>query len=81
MAKKTDLEIMNQMVKDNLDIRCTTTLTGAKTVKQGGEISFGVDKKTLQDLAMPLAIGVEEKYYTICYVINVEQFEKIKKEE
>lgn len=76
--KRTDLEIMNQMVSEGLDIKCTTTLTDAKTVKGGGILSFGVDSKTLQDIAMPIISQQKEKYYVICYVVNSEQFDKIK---
>ncbi len=76
---KSDLQIMHQMVSENKDIRLSTTLVETKTVKQGGVVIMGVDTKTLQDITLPELLG-KGKYFVGLYVVNIEQFNEIKKQ-
>lgn len=79
MSKKSDLTAMQEMASANMDIRCTTHFVGGKTVKAGGEISFGIDRETFDKVVTPMVVTDEKpKYYLIAYIVNKEQFDKIK---
>jgi len=71
-----DLEVMSRMANENMDIRMSGTLVKATTVKLGGHITMGVDKDTLNTIYMS-ALG-SDTHYVVLYVINKEQFDKIK---
>ncbi len=66
-----DLEKLAVMVNSNMDIRSSTNLYEAQSVKGGGHITMGVDSKTLMDVA------TKDDYYVILYVVNKEQFDKL----
>lgn len=80
MKKKSDFEVMDQMVKANKDIKATTTITEMQMVKQGGKITFGIDKDTYHKVAKSFALGTRE-YLVIAYVIDRAQFEELRDNE
>jgi hypothetical protein len=75
----TDFEIMQEMGGKNMDIRMTGTVIGAQQVKAGGHITFGVDSATFQIIINQMATG-ETTHYVAMYVVNKEQFDKIKQQ-
>jgi len=77
MSKKSDLLVLQEMSEKNLDIRCTTTVTNIKAVKQGAIITFGIDGATGQQLMVDAAVGSNE-FICVCYVVNRKQFLEIK---
>jgi len=80
MAKsKGDFEVMSEMSKRNGDIACSTTIVSCDTVKTGCKVTMGIDKITGQKLMSSMATGNGE-YVAILYVVNMEEFNKIKNE-
>lgn len=73
----SDLLVINEMLQNKMDVRSTTTITECKTVKQGGIISFGIDKGTTALMCQSM-MGVGKKYVAVCYIIEAEEFFKIK---
>lgn len=74
-----DLEVMNQMVKKDLDIRAFPTLVETKSVKQGGLFTMGVDKGTHEEITTNALLG-KDSHYVILYAINKKQFDEIRKQ-
>lgn len=70
---KTDFEAMGIMSRENQDIRMSGTVVEAKSCKQGGLITIGVDAQTLQDIALG------NDYHVVLYVVNKKQFNEAKK--
>ena len=68
---------MQEMASSNMDIRSTSTITGAKKIKGGVEISFGIDDATGQMLMMEMATNNVE-HYVVMYVVNKKQFDELK---
>lgn len=76
--EKTDLEIMNEMVKtNNQGIKCSTTLVQMELKKKGGEITMGIDEKTHHEVSKSMILK-EGKYAVLLYVIDMKEFNKIK---
>lgn len=67
---------MDEMSKLDQDIRLSTNFVSAELAKGGGHITMGVDSKTIHDLAFN-----EGKFLVAIYVIDKEQFHKIKNNE
>lgn len=74
---KSDLIVMQEMASQNMDIRCSASLIEVKKVKGGASISFGIDDATGQMLMREFAANNVE-HYCIMYVVNKEQFDKLK---
>lgn len=79
MAKKSDLLVLQEMANADLDIRCSPTVIAAKTVKQGGEITFGIDADSVQRIMSSNFGG--EQYVCVCYIANAKQFFNLKNKE
>lgn len=75
-----DLDAMSKMASGNMDIRMSNTVVAADKVSQGGVITMGVDLSTFMDIVKPSLDGTEPKYHVALYVINIEQFNKIRQE-
>jgi len=69
----SDLLVLDKMASKNKNIRCATNLVSVNSVKQGGIVGIGVDRDMLSELIMH-----PEKYLTVLYVSDKEQFFEIK---
>jgi hypothetical protein len=74
---KTDMQVIDEMASKNMDVKMTGNLLKADKRKHGGEITFGVDHETFNQIIAQMATG-ETTHYVAVYVINKEQFDKIK---
>jgi hypothetical protein len=74
---KTDMQVIDEMASKNMDVKMTGNLLKADKRKYGGEISFGVDHETFGQIISQMATG-KTTHYVAVYVINKEQFDKIK---
>lgn len=74
--KKTDLEVMNEMAKSNMDIKSTTHIMGTAICRGGAKLTMGYDKETHHVVAN--SVFGDPTHYVIAYVINREQFDKLK---
>lgn len=73
----TDLQVLHEMCINNQDIAAATTVVSLDKDPRGGLITFGLSADSFNKLIAP-ALGGEEKHLAICYVINKEEFFKIK---
>jgi len=73
------LDVLKAMVDANMDIRATSTVVEAKTVKAGGVVSFGVDRKTLNDVALDRMRG-SRQYTCVAFFFNTQQYEAMLKQ-
>lgn len=70
---KSDLIAMNEMAdKNSPGIRMSPYFVEAKLAKGGGHVTMGVDAQVIHDLAF------QEKYVVALYIIDKEEFDKIK---
>lgn len=70
----SDFEVLLEMMKTNdKEIRCSNTLVEAKTVPQGGLLTFGVDRESLID------VTTSGDHICVAYVIKQSAFEEAKK--
>jgi hypothetical protein len=68
--EKTDLEVMNEMVKtNNKGIRASTSITVMNLKKKHGEITHKLSKQ---------AVFGKITDYAILYIINKEEFDLLK---
>lgn len=72
-----DLEAMNEMCNQNLDIRMSGSVLGFDSNKKTSSIKMQLDYKTAQELMRQYATN-EIKYLIGLYIVNKEQFDKIK---
>lgn len=70
---------MDEMATNNMDIRCTTAFLGSQTCKGGAKLSMGIDLATHSDICN--GVFGEPSHYVITYVVNREQFLKLKNNE
>lgn len=82
MSKKSDFEVMQIMSKNNMDIACTGEQVSFNRVPKrgGGEVTFGIGSPQFDHLINQAANG-KKTHYAIVYIINKEQFDKIKNDE
>lgn len=73
----SDLEVMNEMAKQNLDIAMFPDLIKADKAKGGGHITFGVPAAPFTTIVNQMFTG-NATHYVVVYVINKEQFNQIK---
>ncbi len=78
MKEKSDFEVMSEMCKSNKDIKAAYEVIEMKSNKKGGKITFGIDNESYSRLSKGFGLG-NPTHYTVCYVINKEQFDKLKK--
>ncbi len=74
---KSDLLVMDEMAKNNQDIKCTTTVVNVQKVKAGAHLTFVIDGITGQQIMNDMACNGGE-YVCIAYVINRKQYQLIK---
>lgn len=79
-SKKSDFLVMDEMSKNNMDIACALDVTNyqRQTKKNGGTVTFGVSSPHFDHLINQAASG-QTTHYAILYIVNKEQFDKIKK--
>jgi hypothetical protein len=79
--KKSDFEIMAEMSKNNMDIACAVDLTGfqRQPKRNGGTVTVGVASPYFDHLINQAATG-NITHLAVLYVVNKEQFDKLKKE-
>lgn len=81
MSKKSDFEVFDIMSKQNMDIACCIDQISFDRVKnKGGKVTFGVPEPHFTNLINQAATG-DTTHYAIVYIVNKEQFNKIKKED
>lgn len=74
--KKTDLEVLNNLVKKgSLKIASSTNLMGGKKTKQGVILEIGVDSERGQALMKQMVTG-DVTHYAILYIVEKEAFTK-----
>lgn len=78
-SKKTDFQVMHEMSVGNMDIALCPDFLEAKTASGGGKVIFGVPREVIDKLIMPVMRGAKQTHYATLYIVNVEQFERIKK--
>lgn len=76
---KSDLVVLHEMANNDMDVRSSSTIVEAKTVKQGGILSFGVDADSVHRIINSSLDG--EQYVAVCYIINAKQFFELKNKE
>ena len=78
-TKISNLEVMNQMVKNNNEgIMLATTLVDSYTVTQGGVICFGVTKNICDDATFQRQFGLPGSNMLFCFAVNRKEFEDTK---
>jgi hypothetical protein len=75
----TDMHVIDKMASENMDVRMcgNENLRNAQLCKGGGLITIGVPADTYDIIANQMANG-NNTHYVALYVINKEQFLKIK---
>jgi hypothetical protein len=78
--EKSDFEVMSEMSEKNLDIACALDITNyqRQEKKGGGLVTVGVASPQFDYLINQAASG-KTTHYAILYIVNKEQFDKIKK--
>lgn len=74
----TDFEKMDIMADKNQDIRMFPTLDSFSSTKKKSTITIQVNEETAQMLMRQIALGLPMTHYVALYVINKEQFDKLK---
>lgn len=78
-SKKSDLLVMHEMCVSNMDIACAVDQLNLQRdeKRKGGKVTFGVASPQFDYLINQAATG-KTTHYAILYIINKEQFDKIK---
>lgn len=78
-TKTSNLEVMDQMVKDgNEGIMLATTLVDSYRVRQGGVICFGVTRDVSDDASFQKELGLPGSNMLFCFAVNRKEFEHTK---
>lgn len=82
MSKKSDLLIINEMVEQNLDVSASIDLVNFQRQQKrgGGTVTVGVASPHFDHLINQAATG-DITHLAVLYIVNKEQFDKIKKGE
>lgn len=75
--KKSDFIVMDEMIHNNMDIACAVEQLNFTRNKKGGLVTFGVASPQFDYLINQAANG-KTTHYAILYIVNKEQFDKIK---
>jgi hypothetical protein len=77
----SDFEVMQKMAEGNMDIALALDqLNFDRTPKnKGGKVTFGVASPQFDHLINQAATG-KTTHYAVLYIVNKEQFDKIKAE-
>lgn len=75
-----DLQIMDEMASRNLDIKASTNCCGIDCNKNHGTVKMMIDHSTAQEVMKGIATQ-QETHFLVLYVINKEQYMKIKQRE
>jgi hypothetical protein len=73
----TDFEAMDKMAAADMDITACADITESKVARGGGKVTIGVPKEIHYIIANQLISG-NTTHYVALYIINKEQFDKIK---
>lgn len=75
----TDMQVIDKMASEEMDVRMcgNSNLISAVKNKHGGKITFQTDAGTFQLIVNQMVTG-NNTHYVAMYVINKEQFDKIK---
>jgi len=79
MSKISDLKVMDEMAHRSLDIRAFPDIVNMQSVKKGGHVTIGTDKGTIQQL-MHSSTTNDGKYKALLFVVNMDQYKKLKTE-
>lgn len=79
----TDWQVLEQMANENKDIRAFRHILGVEMKGKKGnkynELKIQIDPETHDDIANMIMFGMDsKKKIVVCYVIDREQFDKIK---
>lgn len=74
---KSDFIVMSEMSQANMDISMCFEIVNLKRVRGGGHITIGVGEDAISKM-MNSVISTKPTYYCALYIINREQFDKIK---
>lgn len=77
--KVSDLIVMDEMSTRNMDISASPDVIGIDKRKAGGELKIGVAPAVFEKLIHSLGTG-SNKHIAITFVVNMEQFNAVKKE-
>lgn len=75
-----DLEVLSTMSKKGMDIRMSATATNFTCGKKNGTVQMMIDCATAQQVMQSIAAG-ENKFILALYVVDKEQFFKLKPQE
>jgi hypothetical protein len=80
MAKKSDFIVFQEMSENNMDIACAVDITNFQRVpkKNGGTVTIGVASPHFDHLINQAATG-KITHHALLYIVNKEQYDKIKK--
>lgn len=80
MPDKSDFLVMHEMSVNNMDIACAVDITDYQRVTKmkGGTVKIGVASPWFDHLINQAATN-KTTHYAILYIVNKEQFDKIKK--
>lgn len=73
----SDFEIFQKMSEENMDISCFPEQLDFQRDKRGGRVTFGISSPYFDHLINQAATGVQT-HYAIVYVVNKEQFDRLK---
>lgn len=77
--KISNLQVMDQMVKDNnIGICLSTTLINADLTSQGIVVGFGVSESIGKDAEFQINSGWPGDYMFLCFAVKRSEFEKTK---
>lgn len=74
----SDFEVFQKMSEQDMDIACFIEQLNFQRDKRGGKVTFGVSSPHFDHLINQAATGIQT-HYAIVYVVNKEQFDRIKK--
>lgn len=77
---KSDFLVMDEMSKNNMDIACAVDITNyqRKNKQNGGTVTIGVASPYFNHLINGAGSG-DVTHYAILYIVNKEQYDRIKK--
>lgn len=78
---KSDFQVFDEMYKNNMDIACAVDITNyqRQPKKGGGTVTVGIASPHFDHLINQASLpGAKQTHYAILYVVNKEQFDKLK---
>jgi len=75
-----NLKVLEKMGEARMDIRASHQIAEVKSVKNGGLLSFGIDRNCLADITRDRLLR-GGKYVCVAYIVNREQYESLLNEQ